>query len=354
MSENNQNKNTSEEIDLGQLFRLIGDGLSKFFNFLWRAVKWIFDLLIQFILFIRRHFIKFAIAAIVGAVIGFFLDREQEITFSANLIVQPNFGSTAQLYKNIQYYNNLVQQGDTTLLISTFGIPPEEASSLRSFYIRPVENENSTLEAYNKLLTEAKDSSVIKKYSYEEFKKNIAQYDYRIHEVGVVSLKNNIFRKLQPVIIASVTENKYFDTKKRITLENLDRSDSILRNAMVAIDSLRNVYTDVLLANAKRENPQGSTSIVLSETGKRTNELELFNTEIRFKNELNANEVQRAESSEVINVISGFQPIGYRVSILYKKYYFIFGVAGVAIMFLYLMLRELNVFLNSYQNRNED
>ena len=354
MSEDIQHKNTSEEVDLGQLFKIIGSGLNTFFNFIGRVLKGIFDLLIQLILFIRRHFIKFAVAAILGVGIGYILDKGKEVVYAANLIVQPNFGSTQQLYKNIQYYNSLVNQKDTLLLASTFGITPGEAASLRSFYINPIKNENTTLEAYDKFLRQTTDSTLIKEYSYETFKNNVSEYDYSVHDITVTALKNDVFRKLQPVIIASVTENTYFNTKKRITLENLNRSDSILRGSITEIDSLRRVYIDVLLAEAKRENPQGGTSIVLSEKNTKTSELELFNTKIRFKNELNDNEVRRSENSEVINIISNFQPVGYRVSILYKKYYFLLGILGVAIMFLYLVFKELNTFLNVYQNRNKD
>ena len=353
MNENKQRKDTSEDIDLGQLFRLIGDGIGKFFNFIWRVLKGLFDLLIRFILFIRKHFLKFAVAAVLGIAAGFFLDMEQEVIYGANLVVQPNFGSTAQLYKNVQYYDNLVQQGDTVLLANTFGISPGEAASLRGFYITPVEDENSTLEAYNSFLKQSLDSITIATYTYEAFKKNVSDYDYSVHDINVVALKNNIFRKLQPVIIKSVTENAYFNTKKETALKNLDRNDSILKNSIAEIDSLRNVYMDVLLTNAKRKDPQGSTSIVLSESDRKTNELELFNTKIRFKDELNNNEVQRSENSEVVNIISNFQPVGYKVNVIYKKYYFIFGVAAVALMFLYLAFREFNTFLNAYQNKSE-
>ena len=108
---------------------------------------------------------------------------------------------------------------------------------------------------------------------------------------------------------------------------------------------------DVLLAGAKRETSQGGTSIVLSENSVKTNELELFNTKIRLKNELNNNESQRVENSQVINIISNFQPVGYKVSILYQKYYFVFGLTGITLMFLYLALKELNTFLNTYQHK---
>ena len=353
MSEQNQHKDTPDEVDLGQVFRMIGEGLNKLFNFIWAVLKGVFNIIILFILFVRRHVLKFAMAVIVGAGIGYLLDRTQETVYGASLIVEPNFGSTQQLYKNIQYYNNLVAQGDTLLLASTFNLTSEEAASIRELEIKAVENQNSTLQAYNKFLRQAIDSTLRKNYSYEDFKNNVSEDDYSIHEIRVTALKNNIFRALQPVIIGSVTENTYFNIKKQIALGNLKRNDSVLKSAMAEVDSLRNIYTEVLLAEAKRENPQGTTSIVLAENSRKYNELELFNTKIRLKDELNENQIQRAESLEVINIISSFQPVGYKVNIIYKKYYFIFGIAGASLMFLYLVFKELNTFLNAYQIKEE-
>lgn len=351
MSEHNQPKKDSEEIDLGQLFRLIGNAFTRFFNFIGTIFKAIFHIFIQLLLFFRKHFFKFAIAVLVGIGIGWFLDTQRETLYAADLIVQPNFGSTQQLYKNVQYYNNLVKQHNTALLASTFKITPVEASSLKEFLIRPVKDENSSLDAYNKLLKQSSDSTLSIRYTYEDFKLNVSEYDYKTHGIQVTASKNDIFKKLESVIIESIKENSYFNAKRKTTLENLDRNDSILKGSIEEIDSLGSVYMDVLLAEAKRENPQGSTSIILSEKTKNTNELELFNTKIQFKNELNDNQTQRTENAEVINIISNFQPIGYEINVLYKKYYFIFGIAGFVAMFLFLAFRSFNTFLNSYQER---
>lgn len=353
MSDPIQNKENPEEVDLGQVFKAVGNAFGRLFNFIWYILKGLFDLLVLLLLFIRRHFLKFAVAAVIGAAVGYFLDTRREVIYQGNLIVQPNFGSAQQLYQNISYYNTLIHQGDTLLLARTFGITPEEAASLRAFYMRPLEDENSTLEAYNKFLRKIEDTTLLKKYTYDYFKENISAYDYTVHTIGVTALRNNIFKHLQPVIIASVTENSYFNTKKQITLENLNRNDSILKNSISEIDSLRRVYMEVLLAESKRENPQGGTSIVLSEKNVRTNELELFNTKIRFKDDLNDNEIERSENSEVINIISNFQPVGYKVNVIYRRYYFMFGAAAILLMLLYILLRELNTFLNSYERKRK-
>ena len=63
-------KNNEEEIDLGSLFVIIGKGFSNFFNFIGNVFKAIFNFLIIILIFFKQHFIKIAIAALIGVVAG--------------------------------------------------------------------------------------------------------------------------------------------------------------------------------------------------------------------------------------------------------------------------------------------
>ena len=102
----NTKENTSEEIDLGQLFKIIGDGLKRFFQFFGNIFKGLFHLLIVFLQFIRAHFVKFAIAAVVGVAVGWYWDYTSEDIYRSNMVVEPNFNSVQQLYNNINFYNS--------------------------------------------------------------------------------------------------------------------------------------------------------------------------------------------------------------------------------------------------------
>ena len=66
MAENQTNNNNSDEIDLGQLFQLIGRAFQKLFNFIKSVFKGLFHMLILFLLFIQKNFLILAIAAILG------------------------------------------------------------------------------------------------------------------------------------------------------------------------------------------------------------------------------------------------------------------------------------------------
>ena len=51
----------NEEVDLGQLFKLIGNALSKIFNFIKSIFVALFNLFMLCLIFTQKHFIKFVI-----------------------------------------------------------------------------------------------------------------------------------------------------------------------------------------------------------------------------------------------------------------------------------------------------
>ncbi|WP_051473714.1 hypothetical protein [Aquimarina macrocephali] len=71
-------ENTSEEIDLGELFKFIGDVFNRFFKFIGNIFKALFHLFILFLNFIRIHFLKFIIAVFFGLAVGGYLDYKSE------------------------------------------------------------------------------------------------------------------------------------------------------------------------------------------------------------------------------------------------------------------------------------
>lgn len=335
-----------EDIELGSLFIIIGKGFSNLFNFIATIFKGIYHLLILLLLFIKTNVVKLTLAAILGGAIGMFFEFNKAPTYGADLQVQPNFKSSRQLYNNVNYYNDLVKQKDTVSLASTFGISTEIAGTLKTFQIHPIKNGNDLLTSYDDLILSV-DTLTAKSYSFEAFKSTFTEYDYRIHNIHVVATKNNVFSKLDEVIISSVVNNKFFNKVKMLTNENLNRTDSLLRQNLTQVDSLRKVYMTVLLEEAKKS--QTGTSIDLGGTKKTTKELELFETNRKINSDLKDISKIKSEQSEVLNVISNFQPIGYEIKGIDKNYGVQAALFGIVLMVLFLFLKEVNKYLNNYK-----
>ncbi|MDG1038207.1 MAG: hypothetical protein P8O89_04630, partial [Polaribacter sp.] len=130
-------KNNEEEVDLGSLFIIIGRGFSKFFNFIGNIFKGIFHGLISILIFLKNNIIKIGIAALIGGILGTFLEVKKGDYYESELLLEPNFESTRQLYDNVSYYNNLVKQKDTAGLAATFKLDKPAAASLKGFVLEP-------------------------------------------------------------------------------------------------------------------------------------------------------------------------------------------------------------------------
>lgn len=345
-----QNKTNEEEVDLGSLFIIIGKGISNVFNYIKGLFSKFFNFIILVLLFLKNNLLKIAIGGFVGGLIGLSLEVTSETKYTGTLQVQPNFESTRQLYNNVNYYNDLVTQKEVSVLSKTFGINEAEAGSLKKFEIVPVSNENDVLTAYNRLILSV-DTLTVKSYSYEKFQNSFTEYDYKKYNINVYATKNNVFNKLDETIIGSITDNKYFENLKKINTEHLSGTEKLIRKNLSQVDSLHVLYKKVLLEEAQKTS--SGTNIDLSKSGTNNKELELFRTNKSLNSDLKTVSQNLTEKSEIINVISNFQPIGHEVKEIEKNKAFQLALLGGLLVVLVLLLQQLNVFLNNYKSLKE-
>ena len=347
----NQQKETSksnneEEVDLGSLFVIIGKGFAAFFNFIGNIFKGIFHFFISILIFLKENSLKIGIAAVIGFVAGFVLEVKSSDSYSSDMLVQPNYKSVSQLYNNINYYNDLIEQKDTVGIQNAFNLDKETAASLKEFSIEPIINKNDIINAYDDFVLKV-DTATVNSYSFKEFKISFNDLDYQIHKINVIAEKNDVFNKLDEIILSSVVKNKYFNRVKELTNENLNRTDSLLRQNLGQIDSLRKVYMQVMVAEAKKQFT--GTNIDLGGKKTTTKELELFKTNRKLNSELIGVISSKSNMYEVINVISSFQPIGAEIKGVTKNKGFLLGVIGAGFMIIFLLLLKVNTFLENYK-----
>ncbi len=338
---------SSEEVDLGSLFKIIGKGIQNFFKAIGNFFTTLFHYVILFLLFLRNNAIKLGVAALIGAGIGLYLDFTKPAVYSSKMIVEPNFKSTQQLYNNIAFYHELVKQKDTLLLAKSLNISSIEASKLKGFYIKPIKNDNEKYEAFNKFAQEL-DTVFAKNIDIRDFKDEFSDIDYKYHSIKVKSTNGLIFNKLGAPIINSIENNTYFKNLKRINDENFKQNQLVLVKSLSEIDTLRKIYNEVLITEAKKM--ESGTSITLAQGVKKTEEVELFNESLKLNEELIENNKEKAETAEILNVVSTFANVGLKEREFYKKYTFQFGVLFFGLMFVFILLRQLNSYLINYRN----
>ncbi len=340
-----------DEVDLGSLFKIIGKGFQNFFNALGRFFAALYHFLILFLLFLRNNAIKLGLATLIGAGIGLYFDLTKPAAYSSKMIVEPNFKSTQQLYNNIAFYHELVKQKDSDLLAESLNISVSDASKLKGFYIEPIKNDNEKYEAFNKFAQEL-DTVFAKNIDIKDFKKGFSNLDYRYHEIKVKSTNSLVFGKLGDPIINSIESNTYYKNLKKINDENFIQNQQVLVKSLSEIDTLRKIYNEVLITEAKKM--ESGTSITLAQGVKKTEEVELFNESLKLNEELIANNTEQARANEIMNVVSTFTSVGLKERKITSRYTFIIGIGAGLLTFIIMLFLQLNTYLLNYNKTTTD
>jgi hypothetical protein len=339
----------SEEVDLGQLFKLIGNAFDRLFKFIASIFIGIFNLIILFLLFIQKHIIKFALVGFVGLAIGIYLDLNKEISYISTMVVEPNFNSVQQLYNNIEFYNELAEAKDSIALADAFSISLKEASSIKGFHVESFSDENQKVQLFDKFVRSL-DTTTQKTINMESYLKNFNSFDARFHNISIVATDNGIAKKIQPSIINSISRNSYFNLQKEISDLNIKLQEDVYNKQITEIDSLQLLYKRVMLKEVER--PMEGTNISLGENGGKDNkELALINKMDDLKSNLVRLNQERANKSSILNVISDFPRRGVEVKGILNSNKFRVPAFLLILTFLMFALLSLNTYLKSYKKK---
>ena len=307
----NPNNTSSEEIDRGQLFQLIGNAFKRFFQFIGNIFKGIFHILILFLLFLQKHFIKFVIVAVIGLALGIYLDKVRQPIYVSTMVVEPNFNSVQQLYNNINFYNELAEAEDSVALAEVLEISAHEAFFIKKFQVESYSDENQKVQLFDKFVRSL-DSTTKKAIDMEKYLKNFNSMDARFHTITVRATNNMVAKKIQIPIIASISRNDYFQLQQSINDKNISLQDSLYKKQLMEVDSLQQLYKRVMVKEAER--PMQGTNINLAEGGGMQNkELALINQVDLLKENLVLLNEERANKSRILNVISAFPRSGVEI-----------------------------------------
>ena len=80
-------QNSSDEIDLGQLFQLIGNGFNAIFNWFLRVF-----------LYLKRNLLLLIVLVVIGLAIGYGLNQIISEKYKSEVIVKPQLESTSKRY----------------------------------------------------------------------------------------------------------------------------------------------------------------------------------------------------------------------------------------------------------------
>ena len=347
-----QSQQQSEEVDLGQLFKVIGNTFDRFFKFIAGIFIGIYKVVLLFFGHIYQRFVWYAGAVVLGVLIGFFLDKSSDKLYGANMYIETNFNSARQVYENLKQFHQLAHEDKDTLeLAKRFDISVNEASKLKGFYIEPDIDENNMAQMYSEFYGRL-DSISRLEMNYVRFKESLTPYNFKIHRIGVASTDKYIYKKIKKSFVAQLSGNQYLNDLVEVTQSNLKKKDKDLVIQLQKTDSLVDEYLKIRISESKKEGKvnsggtnlymgnSASTSLIVDESG-------LVDKQLVIENERRQINSDLVKQRSVVNVLADFPKSGYDISTWTDKKKFVLPIVLFLITLLVFLTIGFGKFLKN-------
>ncbi|GAA4306056.1 hypothetical protein [Aestuariibaculum suncheonense] len=350
MSKELQNpQQSSEEVDLGQLFKLIGNAFDRFFKFIASIFKGLFSVVLMLLIHFYKRFLWYVGAVVLGVVVGFIIDKNSDKLYGANLFIETNFNSARQVYENIRQLHELASKDqDSVELGSRLGITSQEAAKIKGFYIEPDIDENKVVEMYSEFYMHL-DSLSRTEMTYEQYKSSLTAYNFKIHQIGVASTNKGLYQKIEKHFVKELSNNAYLEELSEVNTQNLKRKDQTLSTQLKKNDSLVDVYLKIRLKKSDKEPVQGSgTNLYMGNAesnGLIVDESKLIDKRLELEAQRRAVYEDLVEQKNVINVLSGFPKTGYDIRAWTDKMKFLLPLIFLGVTLLSFIILGLGQYL---------
>ena len=352
MSKDLKSSQQSEEVDLGQLFKLIGNVFDRFFRFISKIFKALYNLVLSVLIHFHKRLFWYVGVVVFGLILGFFMDKNSDKEYGANMFIETNFRSARQVYENIKDLHQLAAvDKDTMELAKRLNITPTEASKLNGFYIQPDIDENNIVEMYSRYYGKL-DSISRLEMNYEKYKNSLTPYNFGVHLVGVGSKDKFLYNKIESAFVEYLSHNEYLEEVLKVNTENLKRKDQTLLVQMQKTDSLANEYLKIRINESKKEPiPGGGTNLYMGGSKGESSNLIIDESEViqrRLVLEQQRRDVFKnlAEQKSVVNILSGFPNSGYDIRKWKEHKTFVFPLVFLSFPLVLFILIGLRKFLD--------
>jgi len=318
---------SSDEIDLGKLFKLMRKGFDRFFRAFLRTF-----------LYLKRNAFLLIGLILIGLVIGFFLNISVDKKLKTEVIVKPNFESKDYLYDVIGEVQANIVAKDTQIL-NKIGI---DIDDLRGFEvsIEPIEKADKDQKqteddnTYLEILQNFKDQEFVSEVIRSEI------LDKTVLTHRITFLHKNPFNGQQVVgkILDYINANPYF-VEMRTVYEN-NAGDRIAKNKELIeqIDNLIENYTQQLMksdAGARQE------STIVFDTEKGLDVTSLLSLKNGLIKQIGDKQIELVQQKDAVNIINFGKTQEVKNQFLNKSL-FLLPLLFLGLFFLWALLKYLN------------
>jgi len=354
--ETNTPQNNSEEVDLGQLFKMIGNLFDRFFRFVGNIFNKLFLAFVWCVFFVKKHIVIIIIAGILGFGYGYLKEHRAQPIYKSSVIIKQNYSTGENLYNTINYYNGLLKQKDYINLANELSVDTTYISSIISFGVEALISENERLVHFNNY-TKKLDSTLASTIEYKAYIENVKEYVYETQQLTINSLANDNFNTVFDAIVNSLNSNSFFKREQTKDLEQLERRKLAIENALAESDSLQIIYKKVLEKPLEaQKGSQTSITIEGSDEKNKTKEYELYRSDIELRRELVTIEREKQNKQFIVEILSNTPNRGFidsSIKFLGKSFSprVFFAIFFTFVFFTFLLFLRFIKFLEKYKNK---
>ena len=305
------NPQPSEEVDLGQLFKIIGNGFRSLFQFIGSIFKQLFLAFVWLVFFLKKRAIILLIAAAVGLALGLVLNKTSLPIYKSSISVKQNYPTGQNLYGSIEYYNGLLKDRDYEVLGRVLGIGEDVSNEIVEFSIEPIITDNDRVVMFDQYITEL-DSLAASKVEYEAFIDNIEDYKHRNQQISIKSTTRVNFKSVFENIVDNINSNSFFKNEQAKDIFELEESKAAIEKALVQSDSLQRTYKRVL---EQQMDAKSGAEIGITFEGDndidKTREYDLYLNDIELRKELVDINRRLNDIENIVDAISSKQESGF-------------------------------------------
>jgi hypothetical protein len=343
MSQTDQKTSSQDEIDLGQLFRKIGDSFrSGWFGFM------------RFLALVRRIPLenRLSFVGITGVSVTLAIAYSlllKESYYESTMILNSQYLNKRLVDNTIEKLDVLAKEEDKKGLAGLFNISDSLAKNIMGFDARPLVLETDIIET--ELLKEqlrnaqadAKNADVI-----DQVIKRIEIENRHSFEITIRTLSPTVIPNLQEALVGYFRNNEYVKRRIEINHQNLRDREKQLTDELQKMDSLKLV----IYANYKSMAEQarsGSNNVILSDRSV-TNPVEIYNQYQNLYDELQEVKSQIYLKPD-FEIVDSFTPFSEPASPSTAKMVLLALALGIVVAYVDVALRSFNRYLASIDSR---
>jgi hypothetical protein len=330
-----QDSNSSDEIDLRELFKFTSKGIENLFNRIINLLVSIRRITIQnFKLFI-------SVTVLTLTIVSAYHFQFRKEVFGSSMLVSSIYLNGKLVENTVTKLNSLAEEDDTFTLSKVLDVDEKVAKQITGFEFEPFAGENEKLEI--ELLKEKLITLKIEEATINSIYEKISIRNPNTFRITALTETNNIIYALDTAIVKYFLQNPFIKKRIKVNRETLIKRKSKLESEQLKIDSLRKTIFDVYQSLAKDEGSKGSDNIILGGRQQVANPLDVFKTDLKINEDLLAIDRQLFLKNE-FEVIEGLTPFSKPVNISFLHLVAYAIISSIVFSYTLLILIGLNRF----------